>query len=232
MLKTTGSMVEFKFKAGNDRGRGYVSVPETSRGGVLVLHAWWGLNDFFKGLCDKLAKEGYTAFAPDLRQGKIARTVSEAKDLMSKSSNEVTQKTILGGLDYLFSHPTVKSRRIAVLGFSMGANWALWLSTEKPSEVAAVVAFYGTGDEDFSKSRSSYLGHYSPDDEWEPINDIRSLEEKIRQAGRPVTFHLYPGAKHWFFEDNQPDAYDPSAARIAWTRTLEFLHPIFRKTNP
>jgi carboxymethylenebutenolidase len=113
----------------------------------------------------------------------------------------------------------------------MGANWALWLSTEKPSEVVAVVAFYGTGDEDFSKSRSSYLGHYSPEDEWEPINDIRSLEEKIRQAGRPVTFHMYPGAKHWFFEDNQPDAYDSTAARLAWTRTLEFLQPILGKTS-
>jgi carboxymethylenebutenolidase len=107
MLKTTGSMVDFK--AGNDKGRGYLSVPETSQGGVLVLHAWWGLNDFFKGFCDRLAGEHYTAFAPDLRQGKIARTVSEAKELMSKSSNELTQKTVLGGLDYLYSHPTVNT---------------------------------------------------------------------------------------------------------------------------
>jgi carboxymethylenebutenolidase len=213
-----------EFKVGDGKGHGYLSIPKKSRGGVLVLHAWWGLNDFFKGFADKLAAEGYTAFAPDLREGKVARTVDEAKQLMKNENEELVQNTVLAGLDYLHKHPMVKSHKLGVVGFSMGAALALWVSTKKPSEVAAVVTFYGAWPMDYSDSKASYLGHFAPDDEWEPMDGVRQLEETLRQAGRPVTFHVYPGAKHWFIEDNQPAAYDPSAARLAWTRTLEFLN--------
>ncbi len=89
-----------------------------------------------------------------------------------------------------------------------------------------VVTFFGTYPIDFSSSQSSYLGHYSPEDEWEPIPEVRKLEDKIRQAKRPVEFHLYPGTKHWFFEEDRPE-YNPEAAQQAWTRTLEFLRTTY-----
>ncbi len=226
MTQLNGNIVEFK--AGEGKGRGYLSMPQTSRGGVLVLHAWWGLNDFFKAFCDRLAKEGYTAFAPDLRQGKVARTVDEAKQLMQEIDEGKTFPSIvLGGLDRLRSEPELKAKRLGVIGFSMGASWALWLSTERPLDLKAAVVFYGAYAEpswDFTKSQASYLGHFSPEDEWEPMEGVRALEETIRKAHRPVTFHFYQGAKHWFIEDNQPSAYNPQAAKLAWTRTLDFLH--------
>ncbi len=218
-------MVEFS--AGSGKGHGYLSSSKKSRGGVLILHAWWGLNDFFKSFCDRLASEGYTALAPDLRQGKIAKTVDEAKQLMSTIDESATFPSIvLGGFDRLKSESELKGKRFGVIGFSMGASWALWLSSQRPSDIRAVVVFYGAYVEpgwDFSKSQASFLGHFSPEDEWEPIDGVRSVEEKIRQTGRPVTFHFYPGAKHWFIEDNQPSAYDPQAAKLAWTRSLDFL---------
>ena len=225
IAEMSGKVVDFK--AGDNTGRGYLSVPKSSRGGVLVLHAWWGLNDFFKSFCNRLAIEGYTALAPDLRQGKIAKTVDEAKKLMSEIDEAATFPSIvLGGFDRLKSQPSLKGRRLGVIGFSMGASWALWLSTQKPSDVKAAIVFYGAYAEpswDFSKSQASYLGHFSPEDEWEPIAGVRSLENTIRNAHRPVTFFLYPGAKHWFIEDNQPIAYNRQAAELAWTRTLDFL---------
>ena len=220
-----GSLVSFK--AGNDTGHAYLSLPKSSRGGVLVLHAWWGLNDFFKAFCDRLANEGYTSLAPDLRQGKVAKTVDEAKQLMSTIDEMKTfPNIVLGGLDRLKAEPGLKAKAVGVVGFSMGASWALWLSTQKPSDIKAAVVFYGAWSDpswDFSKTHASYLGHFSPEDEWEPIEGVRALEETILKAHRPVTFHFYPGAKHWFIEDNQPTAYHPKAAKLAWTRTLEFL---------
>lgn len=71
-------MVEFQ--AGNRIAKGYLAIPDRGEGpGVLVLHAWWGLNDFFKNLCDRLAGEGFAAFGPDLYDGKIAVSIEEAK---------------------------------------------------------------------------------------------------------------------------------------------------------
>ena len=214
-----GSMVSFN--AGPSKAYGYLSMPKTSRGGVLVLHAWWGLNDFFKSFCDRLAQEGYATLAPDLRQEKVAHTIDEAKAMLSSANEEETfPPVILGGLDHLMS--TSKGHTFGVVGFSMGAAWALWLSTKRPSEISKVVTFYGTYPIDFSNSHASYLGHYSPEDEWEPVPEVRKLEEKIRHANRPIEFHLYPGTKHWFFEEDRPE-YNPEAARQAWTRTLDFL---------
>src|SRR5467141_1162344 len=121
-------MVEFK--TGTGKGTGYIGLPEKPRGGVLVLHAWWGLNDFFKSFCDRLASHGFLAFAPDLQGGKVAKTVSEAKELMPKIDEDSRRAIVLGALGYLRSQPSQSGRKTGVVGFSMGAFWALWLSTE------------------------------------------------------------------------------------------------------
>jgi len=222
LLKQKGRRVEFK--AGTGKGTGYFALPEKPRGGVLVLHAWWGLNDFFKGFCDRLASHGFLALAPDLNWGKVAGSVSEAKEVQSSMDEEARRPIVLGALDYLRSQPLQSGRKTGVVGFSMGAAWALLLSTVRPEDVGAVVVFYGTYLLDFSKAKASFLGHYAPEDEWEPTGDVRALEQKIRRAGREVTFHFYPGTKHWFFEEDRPDAYDREAAGLAWNRTLEFLN--------
>ena len=193
---------------------------------MLVLHAWWGLNDFFKGFCDRLASQGFLALAPDLYGGAVARTVSEAKELMSKfDEGGRAPPIVLGALDYLRSQPSQSRKKMGAIGFSMGAAWALWLSTARPDDVAASVVFYGTySGLDFSKAKASFLGHFASEDEWEPTSQVKDQEQKIRGAGREVDFHFYPGTKHWFFEEDRPDAYDRKAAGLAWNRTLEFLN--------
>ncbi|TMI57583.1 dienelactone hydrolase family protein [Candidatus Bathyarchaeota archaeon] len=214
-------MVEFKAEGG--QGKGYLASPEKPRGAVLVLHAWWGLNDFFKSFANRLASQGFLALAPDLHDGALARTVAEAKELHSKILDERVKKLVLGAAEYLQSLPSLSGQKIGVVGFSMGAAWSLLLSTLKPENVGAVVVFYGTYPIDFSKARASYLGHFAPEDEWEPMADVRATEEKIRGAGKEVAFHFYPGTKHWFVEENRPVEYNRDAADLAWKRTLEFL---------
>src|SRR5437867_2104783 len=76
------AMVDLKSPEGTVPG--YLAIPKKGRGpGVLVLHAWWGLNDFFKGHCDELARAGFVAFAPDLYRGATASTRDGAERLMS-----------------------------------------------------------------------------------------------------------------------------------------------------
>ena len=222
MMALKSRMVEFKTEGGP--GQGYLASPEKPRGGVLILHAWWGLNDFFKGVANKLASQGFLALAADLHDSAVAGSVAEAKELLSKMDDARVKQIVLGAADYLGSDPSMKGRKIGVVGFSMGAGWSLLLSTLKPESVGAVVVFYGTYPMDFSKSEASYLGHYAPDDEWEPLADVRATEEKIRGAGREVAFHFYPGTKHWFVEENRPVEYNRDASDLAWKRTLDFLN--------
>lgn len=214
-----------EFAAADHTATGYLAIPAAGAGpGVLVLHAWWGLTDFFTGLCDRLAAAGFVALAPDLYgDGRTAATIEEAERLLAARDFERTTATVLGAVEHLRQHPAARDKALGVVGFSMGASWALSLSSLKPDDVAAVVTFYGGGEADFAAARAAYLGHYAERDDWEPLEGVAQLEATMRAAGREVTFHRYPSAGHWFFEADRPDAYDAEAARLAWERTVAFL---------
>lgn len=208
-----------------DTARGYLANPQAGEGpGVIVLHAWWGLNDFFKSLCDRLARVGYVVFAPDLYAGSIANTVEEAQQLLDRLDPAETQARLLGAVRYLRSRVTEDHKGLGVVGFSLGGSWALWLSCNRPEDISAVVVFYGSDVADFAQSKAAYQGHFAEIDEWEPLENVRQMEAGLREAGREVSFHFYPNAGHWFFEDNRAGSYDSEAAQQAWSRMLEFLH--------
>lgn len=208
---------------------GFLAVPPTGKGhGVLVLHAWWGLNDTIKGVCDRLAGEGFVAFAPDLYHGKVADTIPDAEALGSAvDANHLQAKAeIAEATMFLNERVGQTDRGLAVIGFSLGAYYALDLSAAVPEHIHSAVIFYGTqGDffSDFSSSKADYLGHFAEKDEYEPKSNADNLEERLRHAGRPVTFYTYAGTGHWFFEPDRPQAYNPAAASLAWDRTLAFL---------
>ena len=210
--------------AGN---RAYLAVSESGAGaGVLVLHAWWGLTSVFTDVCDRLAADGFVALAPSLYAGgATAASIAEAevlRDAHDRAAAEV-EAVVRAAVEQLRGLPAVTGAQIAVIGFSLGAYWALHLSQMLPDDVGAVVAIYGTDDGDYRTARAAYLGHFAERDDFEPLETVRALEAKIRAAGREVTFHVYPGTGHWFVEPNLPDVYDAAAANLVWERTLAFL---------
>jgi carboxymethylenebutenolidase len=208
----------------HQQAQGFLATSEKGKGpGLLVLHPWWGLNETVKTLCRRLAAEGFTTFAPDLFHGKVAATIKEAEALIGEFEGPGVMSDIADAVDLLSKRPDLTSPSIGVVGLSFGANYALDLSIEDPDRVRAVVLFYGTGGGDFSPSRATYLGHFAEADPYEPLSGVKSLEETIRAAGRPVTFHTYPGTGHWFFEQDRSDAYNEAASKLAWERTVGFL---------
>jgi carboxymethylenebutenolidase len=204
---------------------GYLAVPPTGTGpGVLVLHAWWGLNNTMKAFCRHLAENGFVVFAADLYHGKVAEDIPEAEALGSAlDANHLQAKAeIADATIYLHERAEKGDRGLAVIGFSLGAYYALDLCAADPGHIDSVVLFYGTGPADFSKSRAAYLGHFAENDEYEPQANVDELEEDLRRAGRPVRFYRYPGTGHWFCEPDR-QAYNQAAAELAWERTLAFL---------
>jgi carboxymethylenebutenolidase len=204
-------------------GTGYLAVPESGDGpGVLVLHAWWGLTDFFKHVCDRLAAEGFVALAPDLLDGKTATTVDEAEALLADRNPDEIAHLTRSSLRTLRTMPITPDGPVGLLGFSMGASMALWLSAREAHDVAATVAFYGAQDIDFAHASSAYLGHFAETDPYVDDDELSLLEAELHLDELDVTFHRYPGTHHWFFEEDRPE-HDATAAALAWDRTLTFL---------
>ena len=210
---------EIKLSVNGKDVNAYLAQPANGGPGILLLHAWWGLKPFFKQVCDQIAEQGFTVLAPDLYQGDIAKTIDEAKTLHDKHENEFMGDIVKAAKDHLASLRPGKP--IGVMGFSMGAAWAIMTMTKEP-DVAATVLFYGAYSPDFSKVKSKVLGHFSDNDEWEPLDGVQAMEQDMKNAGLDVTLHIYPGVHHWFMESDRPE-YDPAAAKLAWDRTFEFL---------
>ena len=209
-----------------DQPDGYLAMPPSGTGrGVLVLHAWWGLNNTIKAFCRRLADAGFIAFAPDLYHGKVADTIAGAEALgQALDANYLQAKAeIAAATKFLNERVGEAGSGLAVIGFSLGAYYALDLAASDPEQIRSVVLFYGTGGGDFSNSRADYLGHFAEMDEYEPQANVDDLEQSLRDAGRSVTFYRYSGTGHWFFEADRTQAYDPAAASLAWERTLTFL---------
>jgi carboxymethylenebutenolidase len=213
-------------QVGATGNRAYLAVPERGTGaGVLVLHAWWGLTPVFTDASDRLAAAGFVALAPSLYpDGATAATIAEAEALRDAYDEAAeAPAVVLAAAEQLRGLPTVTGAQVGVIGFSLGAYWALQLSQVRPDDVGAVVAVYGTDDGDYGTARAAYLGHFAEHDDFEPLEAVRALETRIRAAGREVTFHVYPDTGHWFVEPNRPDVYDAAAAELVWERTLAFL---------
>lgn len=217
-----------EFQANGRTISGYLAVPEQGSGpGVLVLHAWWGLTETFRQVCDRLAEAGFVAFAPDLYHGKTTASVEEAEALAGalfqnseEASSDVTA-AVQALRQHNATHPT--NGKLAIIGFSLGGAYALDASVNLTDEIAAVVIFYATyTGPDYSNAKAPYLFHLAENDPFEPTESVAEMEKALQDAGKQATFYTYPGTTHWFFEENRPE-YDAGAARLAWERTIEFL---------
>jgi carboxymethylenebutenolidase len=183
------------------------------------------LNDTVKAFCKRLAQAGFTAFAPDLYHGKVTDTIPGAEALVKAlNAKEMQAKAEITQAVHFLKERTGKAEKgLAVIGFSLGASYALDLSVTAPEHIRSCVVFYGTGPGDFTGSKADYLGHFAENDPFEPRAGVDATEAAIQAAGRPVTFHDYPGTGHWFFEPDRTEAYSEPAAAQAWDRTVQFL---------
>jgi carboxymethylenebutenolidase len=189
------------------------------RAGVLVLHAWWGLNDDVRARADALRREGYAVISPDMYEGRVATTREQAKAFAGKLDEARTTTLLEAALADLGG----TAARVGIVGWSMGAFSGAQLAQSHAKAVAAFVGYYGGVDAfDAAKPMPPVLAQYAETDEFESLDGARKAERDLVAAGRDAKLHVYPGTKHWFDEPSRPE-FDKAASALAWDRTREFL---------
>ena len=188
--------------------------------GLILLHAWWGLNEDVRRRAERLREQGYTVVTPDLFGGRVAATIDEAKaQTAGESENE---ERITRMVDEAVTDLGRRVDRIAIVAWSFGVWYAWKMGIARTDTVKALVLFYGIGPNEPAAPSVPVLAHYAEHDEYEDLGFARAVEREMNEAGGDVTVELYPGTSHWFDEPSRPE-YDAKASALAWERTTAFL---------
>jgi carboxymethylenebutenolidase len=225
-----GSIVHFP--SNGDTAEGYLALPPGGRGpGVIVIQEWWGLVPQIKTTVDRFAAAGFIALAPDLYHGvQVPNDEPDdaAKEMMAMDI-ERAARDMAGAVDFLHEHVGVNGRGIGVIGFCVGGGLALWLGSLRPGVVSAIAPFYGllpwpNAQPDYSKITAKVQGHYAENDDFAPPSGVEELNRTLSDAGVEAEFFITSGVGHAYFNETRPEAYNETAATIAWDRVTQFFH--------
>jgi carboxymethylenebutenolidase len=217
-----------EFLSGKETIGGFLAVPDKPGlyPGIIVVHEWWGLNDWVKEQTEKLAAQGYVALAVDLYRGKVAAEPSEAHELMRGLPQDRGLRDMQAAFDYLAARKDVKPGRIGTIGWCMGGGLALQFAIHQP-RLGACVVNYGslpTDPNDIQQILAPVLGNFGADDKGITPADVQAFDKTMKGLNRRIDVKIYPGAGHAFENPNNTNGYRPEAAADAWKRTLSFLH--------
>lgn len=211
--------------------RGYLAVPATGSGaGVVVLQEWWGLVDHIRDVCDRLAREGFVALAPDLYRGAEARDPSEAERLMMDLDVPRAGDDLVAAVATLLGHEAVEGAKVGCIGFCMGGQLALHGAAQSP-RIGAVVDCYGIHPAvtvDAAAIEAPVLGVFAENDGFVTPEAVEVLRSQLEAAGVRTHFKTYIGVDHAFLNDSRPEVFDAATAREAWNDILSFLRAELR----
>jgi carboxymethylenebutenolidase len=218
---------EVSYKSGDETVQAILYTPDgkSPRPGLIVIHEWWGLNDWVKEQASKLADQGYVALAIDLYRGKVATTPEEAHEIMRGVPEDRASRDLDAAFRYLQSQSNVKKNRIGAIGWCMGGGYSLDVALLEP-QLAADVINYGhlaTDDATLKKIKAPILGLFGAQDRGIPPEAVKRFEQQLRQLGKKVEITIYPDAGHAFENPNNKEGYRPNDAIDAWNKTVAFL---------
>jgi carboxymethylenebutenolidase len=223
------------YKSGKDDVVAFLVRPEGKgpHPAVVLIHEWWGINDWVKDQARALAKEGYVALAVDLYRGKSTDSQEEAHQLMMGLPEERAVADLKAAIDFLAGHPGIRKDAIGVVGWCMGGKWA-FKTAVVDSRVAAVVGYYGMPPQDaaaLKKIKAPVLGNFGAEDKGPSPEQAKAFEAALKKQGTSVDIKVYEGAGHAFANPNNPwKGYREEAAKDAWARTVAFLDKHLKKT--
>lgn len=238
---------EVIYKANGVVLKGYIAYDDAVTGkrpGVLVVHDWWGPSEFVRDRVRALAKLGYTGLAVDMYgEGKEATNPDEAGKLAGElRKNPSMMKARFDAAQAALSkHPSVDSKRIAAIGYSLGGYIVLEMARQG-ADLAGVVVFWGTLKTDRPAQKgmvkARVLVQNAMEDPWVTAEQVKQFKAEMDAAGVGYKVIEYPKTKHGFSRRdadslankfNLPLAYDAEADRKSWAEMEAFFKMIFRK---
>lgn len=219
--------VTFPSPEGHGEGRGYLVTPAGLEGAapaVLVVHENRGLNPYIKDVARRLAKAGYVAFAPDALYpaGGYPGNDDDGRAMQRELDRTKIENDFIAAAKFLKTHPS-SNGRLGAVGFCFGGYIVNLLAAVIPQELNAGVPFYGTpaAEELRGNVKGPLMIQFAELDQ--RVNATWADYEKTLMANdADYVAYFYPGTNHGFHNDST-GRYDPEAAELAWTRTLEFF---------
>ena len=194
------------FKSGDETVGGYLARPDSAgrHPALVVIHEWWGLNDWVKEQAQKFAEQGYVALAPDLYHGKVASDPATAHELSRGMPQDRAVRDLKAAFAYLAARSDVNKAKIGSVGWCMGGGLSLQLAVNE-SRLAVCVVNYGampTDAADIQKIHAPVLGNFGADDRGIPPDAVRAFEKALQGGGKSADLKIYDGAGHAFENPN------------------------------
>lgn len=228
-ILTTGTRAQqpVTFPSGDSTGQGLLYLPQGAgpHPALVLIHEWWGLNDWIKQQAAKYAGEGYVVLAVDLYHGKIASDPETAHELMRGLPQDQGVRDLVAGVHFLESRKDVERNRIGAIGWCMGGGYAAQLAIAAPS-LRAVAINYGalpTDKSQLAKIHAAILGNFGAKDQGIPPEAVHAFQAAMESLGKHVDLKIYPDAGHAFENPNNTAGYKPQDAADAMARMDAFF---------
>lgn len=199
--------------------------------GLIVIHEWWGLNDWVKQQAQQFADQGYVAVAVDLYRGKVATDSETAHELMRGLPQDRGIRSLTAAAAWLAQQSNVDPHRIGAIGWCMGGGYAVQLAVADP-DLNAVVINYGalpTDHASLEQIHAAVLGNFGGLDQGITPEDVHAFAAAMQSLGKPVDAKIYPDAGHAFENPSNKSGYreaDTADAQARYQRFLaDHLHP-------
>lgn len=235
-----------EYEVNGETFTGYMAYDDEAEGkrpGVLVVHEWWGHNEFARKQAERLAAEGYTAFALDMYgSGKLAEHPEDAQQFMKEATKDMDQvkARFMAAKELLQQHDSVDSSKIAAQGYCFGGAVVLNMA-RMGVDLDAVVSYHGA----LGSPIKAEAGKVQPRihvytggaDKMVPSDQVSDLVKEMQDAEADLTLVNFPGVLHSFTnpgadkvaeEFNMPIAYNEEAANRSWEGTMRLYDEVFR----
>jgi dienelactone hydrolase len=234
---------EIEYKAGDQTMQGYLAWDDSTqdkRPGILVIHEFWGNNDYSKMRAQKLAELGYVGFAADMYgKGKVTDDAKQATGWMSevRKNPDVATQRLEAALKVLKDQPQVDANKIGAIGYCFGGSTVLQAAIQNLDDIKAVASFHGgLGglNPGSGPIKAKVLVCTGADDAMIPQSQVEKFEKQMKDAGADIKVISYPGAHHSF---TNPDAdkhhmnniaYNKEADEKSWQEMKELFASVFK----